>query len=34
MLMYIDIVAWSLDDFRPATVPIKHSFELTEDKPM
>ena len=29
-----DIVAWTLDDLRPASVPYRHGFELTDDQPI
>lgn len=34
MLRGIDIVAWSLGELRPATVPVKHRFELTDETPI
>eukprot|EP00737_Agarophyton_chilense_P002013 gb/GEZJ01002278.1/.p1 GENE.gb/GEZJ01002278.1/~~gb/GEZJ01002278.1/.p1 ORF type:complete len:592 (+),score=68.54 gb/GEZJ01002278.1/:824-2599(+) len=29
-----DIIAWSSGDLCPADVPVKHSFELTDEKPL
>ena len=29
-----DIVAWTLDDLRPASVPFRHGFELTDEVPI
>lgn len=33
-LQELEIVAWSLDDLRPANVPVRHAFDLTSDVPI
>ena len=34
MLLSKDIVAWCLEDLRPAKVPVTHSFDLTDENPI
>lgn len=34
ILRKADIVAWFLDDLRPANVPFKHRVKLTDDSPI